>query len=303
MAKKNSCEAPRNYRRWDKGEVEVLRELYPDSPIDEVMTALPGRTKAVIRHKACRLGVKATKRKLSESHKRKNLSAETKRKMSEALKGRYISEKWRQKIAEALRGRQFSEEHKQKLSEAQKGEKHHFYGKHLSVEHRRKLSEANKGNKPWNTGHPPSEETKRKLSEVLTGRRFSEEHRRNLSENNSRYWKGKHHSEETKQKISDAQKGEKHHNWKNGSSFEPYSPDFNEKLKREIRERDNHICQICDTTREESVKKHHQVLSVHHIDGDKKNSDKKNLVTLCNPCNTKIEYLDVRPQFGMISDG
>lgn len=312
----------RNYRRWSNEEVKILRELYPDSSIDDIMMALPGRTKAVIRCKARRLGVKATKRKLSEIHKRENLSEETRRKMSESHKGKPLSEEHKRKLSEAQKGKHLSEEHKRKISESRKGEKHHYYGKHLSKEHRRKLSEANKGNKSWNKGQPQSEETKRKLSEAQKGEKG--------------FWYGKHHSEETKQKLSDALKGENHplygkplseehrrklsetrkgennpmygrtgensSNWRGGKSFEPYSPEFNEHLKREIRKRDNHSCQLCDMTGEESLEKYDRVLSVHHIDGDKKNSDKKNLVTLCSICNTKVEHWDVRPKFGMNDD-
>lgn len=52
------------------------------------------------------------------------------------------------------------------------------------------------------TGFKHSEETKQHLSEVLSGRKFSEEHRRNLSESH----KGRKHTEETKQKCSIAAK-------------------------------------------------------------------------------------------------
>lgn len=299
----------RKYRRWNNGEIKILRELYPDSPIDDIMMVLPGRTKAVIRCKARRLGVKATKRKMSEAHKRKNLSEETKRKMSEAQKGKHLSEEHKRKLSKALKGRHISDEHKRKISESRKGEKHPFYGKHLSEEHRRKLSEANKGNIPWNTGKTMSDEFCRKVSEAQKGEKgfwygkyHSEETKQKLSdalkgENHPLY--GKPLSEEAKRKLSETRKGEKNPNWNNGSSFEPYSPEFNEQLKREIRERDNHTCQSCGMTGEESLEKYRRVLSVHHIDGDKKNSDKKNLVTLCNICNTKVEHWDVRPKFGM----
>ena len=40
-------------------------------------------------------------------------------------------------------------------------------------------------------------------------------------------------------------KGEKNGNWNNGSSFEPYTVDWTETLKKSIRERDKYICQLC----------------------------------------------------------
>jgi len=60
-------------------------------------------------------------------------------------------------------------------------------------EHKRKLSEANKGQISW-----------------ATGKKFSAEHKRKMSENSARYWLGKHPSEETRSKISLALKGKKH---------------------------------------------------------------------------------------------
>lgn len=87
--------------------------------------------------------------------------------------------------------------------------------------------------------------------------------------------------------------GEKNPNWKGGLSFDEYSLDFNEGLKRKIRNRDGNICHICFKSSEDSV------LMCHHIDYDKKNSgfcDKvedregilnNNFITLCNSCHGK----------------
>jgi len=96
--------------------------------------------------------------------------------------------------------------------------------------------------------------------------------------------KGYKHSKKTKQAISNAHKGKKHFpqqgfqkghkfyaggekgwrkkgvplpessrlkisgknspRWQGGKSFEPYTTDWNNTLKRAIRERDNYICQL-----------------------------------------------------------
>ena len=58
----------------------------------------------------------------------------------------------------------------------------------------------------WNKGIPCSEETKKKISETLKGREHSEEWKRKINENSTRF-SGHHHSEETKRKISEANKG------------------------------------------------------------------------------------------------
>ena len=64
------------------------------------------------------------------------------------------------------------------------------------------------------TGKPRSSETKHKISETEKGRIFSLNHRKKLSENNARYWKGKSspmkgksHSEEAKEKNRQAHLG------------------------------------------------------------------------------------------------
>ena len=183
-------------------------------------------------------------------------------------------------------GKHHSEETKKKMSETRKGEKHPFYGKHHSEESRRKMSEVRKGKHH-------SEETKRKMGEIRKGKKlkpFSKEHKRKIGEAR----KGKHYSDETKRKMSESHKGhlvseetrrklseayrgEKSYLWKGGISFEPYSIDWTETLKRSIRERDHYFCQICWDYGD----------SVHHIDYNKKNCNPINLITLCNPCHVK----------------
>jgi len=95
---------------------------------------------------------------------------------------------------------------------------------------------------------------------------------------------GKHHTKETKSKIKKALLGlmvlDKNPNWNDGTSFEPYSIDWNESLKKSIRKRDNHICQLCN-------KKGN---TVHHIDYNKQNCSESNLITLCTGCNSKVNF-------------
>ena len=90
------------------------------------------------------------------------------------------------------------------------------------------------------------------------------------------------HTKETKNKIG--RKKEKHWNWKGGKSFEPYSLDWTETLRRSIRERDNYICQLCDKQQGDIAH------DIHHIDYDKQNCNPSNLITLCHSCNAKVNY-------------
>jgi len=78
--------------------------------------------------------------------------------------------------------------------------------------------------------------------------------------------------------------GKKSSNWQGGVSFGDYSIEFTNQLKREIRDRDHHECQLCHTIEEVL----NRLLDVHHIDYDKENCKKENLISLCRKCNVKV---------------
>ena len=190
-----------------------------------------------------------TKKKIGEASKGRKYSEETRKKMREAGRGRKPSAETRKKLSEALKGRKLSEETKRKLSEANKGKK-------LSEETKKKIGLAHIGNKN-RLGIKHSEETKKKMSEERKGRK---------------------HSEEARKKMSLSHSGEKCHFWKGGVSFEPYTTDWTETLRRSIRERDNYICQLCSQYGN----------AVHHIDYIKSNCNPDNLITLCISCNSRV---------------
>jgi len=164
-------------------------------------------------------------------------------------------------------------------------------GKEAADKIRKNTSERVKGDK--NPTCDP--EIAKKVSESLKS--YLKEHpEERIGENNAFY--GKNHTEEYKKyakeskigkrsyneeqyikKIENQPYGENHHFWKGGISFGEYSSDFNSKLKKEIKIRDNYTCCVCD--------KETQKLSIHHIDYDKKNSSKENLISLCNSCHSK----------------
>lgn len=109
------------------------------------------------------------------------------------------------------------------------------------------------------------------------GRKHTDEYKKWASE--SRKGKVSYNEEQYERKIENQPRGENSPMWKGGISFEPYSPDFNDKLKRKIKIRDDYTCSICD--------KKSQKLAVHHIDYDKLNSNEKNLISLCYSCHSK----------------
>ena len=130
-------------------------------------------------------------------------------------------------------------------------------------------------------------EQRKKIGDSQKGRKMSESFKRQASERmkgKPGFFKGKKHTEEWKENMSLNQSGEKHYNWQGGKSFEPYSVDWTNTLKRSIRERDFYTCQICKEPQGDIA------LAVHHIDYDKKNCNPINLIALCCSCHTKTNH-------------
>lgn len=75
-----------------------------------------------------------------------------------------------------------------------------------------------------------------------------------------------------------------------GEGNAPYPNKFNDNLKEFIRKRDNYSCQNCNMTEEEHIIVLGQNLHVHHIDYNKQNCKKENLITLCHQCNLRANY-------------
>lgn len=148
----------------------------------------------------------------------------------------------------------------------------------LSKETRLKISKANKG-------RIVSKEARKKISKANKGKIFSKEHCEKIRKAMIGKNKGKHHSKEELIKMSNATKGKNNPRWLGGISFFPYSIEFTKELKLKIRTRDNFKCQCCKITEKEHINKFKSVLSVHHINYDKQNSKKDNLITICNLCN------------------
>ena len=82
-----------------------------------------------------------------------------------------------------------------------------------------------------------------------------------------------------------ARSGENNANWQGGLNEQGYYL-FTNELKEEVRDRDNHTCQLCNIEEYKLEKK----LDIHHIDYDKENSIMSNLISLCHKCNLKVNY-------------
>lgn len=72
--------------------------------------------------------------------------------------------------------------------------------------------------------------------------------------------------------------------WQGGMSGVPYPIGWNKRLRKAIRERDNHECKRC------GAKEISRKFDVHHIDFDKNNVAASNLITLCSPCHTMTRF-------------
>lgn len=146
------------------------------------------------------------------------------------------------------------------------------------------MSEALKGN-TYSLGIRHSKETIAKMSKALIGNKRSLGKKRSketclkISKTNT----GKHRSEEACINISKAKKGENNPSYIDGTARSPYCREFNEILKFRIRQRDNHVCQICNN----DDKRLNRNLCIHHIDYNKENCKENNLISLCTSCHTK----------------
>jgi len=141
----------------------------------------------------------------------------------------------------------------------QKGQKIRLDIKH-TTESKKKIGKAMEGKQNC-LGRKLSEKTKKKISEwgiQNTGKRYKK-------------------YPNLKKQISEKMSGKNSPFWKGGISFEPYSVNWTETLKRAMRERDRYICQVCNSYGN----------TVHHIDYDKKNNNPNNLITLCASCHSK----------------
>jgi 5-methylcytosine-specific restriction endonuclease McrA len=153
----------------------------------------------------------------------------------------------------------------------------------------------------WNKGVPITEEAREK-TRLGVLKRYAEDptYRQRVSEATKKSITpemNKKNSERTKLLWQDEEyrrkfaitahrnkSGKNHWHYIDGSTMEHRPLEWNVRLKRIIRERDNRTCQICDRTESELKKQ----MVVHHIDGDKFNQDHSNLISLCAGCHTMV---------------
>ena len=123
-------------------------------------------------------------------------------------------------------------------------------------------------------GIPKSEEHKKSMRKP---KNLSKKQRDALSDRSRKLWEDG--------VFDDVHYGENNSSWKGGVS-QKYPREFY-KLRFAVKDRDNHVCQICGKNTYRSRYAH-----VHHIDGDKQNNDMENLILLCIHCHSKVHHVN-----------
>lgn len=180
-------------------------------------------------------------------------------------------------ISDSLTGKKLSKKHIEACRKSNTGKK-------LSDAHKKKIGKASIKvwkNLEFRKKHKiimNKDEIKKKCVKPHIGRIHSKEEKEKRKQSLIKYYQN---YPEIKEKTK--HKGKDNGMWNNGSSFEPYSTDWTEELKRKIRKRDNYTCQKCG----KKWKKGMINFDVHHKDYNKKNCKENNLITLCHPCHLK----------------
>ena len=195
---------------------------------------------------------------LSDGKRAKSCGCNKNKGINNPMFGKKLTEEHKQKIKEShkgMQGQKHSEEAKQKIREKaierlKNPENNSMYGKKHTEKAKQKMGKAKKG-KYLGVNNPMYGNSKYvRENNPFYGKKHTEETRQLMREKHIDYngennpMHGKKYTKEQRQNISNSLKGlligDKNGNWNNGSSFEPYSPEFNKELKQFILERDNY---------------------------------------------------------------
>lgn len=180
------------------------------------------------------------------------------------------------------------------------GERNPFFGKKHSEQTKEIIRQKA-------LGHKVSEIVRKKIAKRMKSRVFLEQTKQLLSQSKKLYWmsnRDRMRGEKNpmalatnREKVARKKKkywtehcneivGERNPNWNGGKSFEPYSPEFTEVLKRSVRQRDRYQCRRCGAD-EDGLG---YALSIHHINYNKKDNQPENLTSLCKACHSKTNF-------------
>jgi len=205
----------------------------------------------------CKCGQKVSKEenKFIRGHNRKGKTKETDESVE---RGAEKHSKWMKNGGASFVASFRTEDSFQKQAEKMQGRTKET---HVGV---RRMAEKHLGNIPWNKElTKETDERLKKVSERM--------------KNGGSTYAASFITEESRIRGGENRRGKNHGMWKGGISFEPYGLDFNNKLKKYIREKFNHTCIICESSAK----------IPHHIDYNKKNNQEDNFVLLCKKCHAK----------------
>ena len=123
-------------------------------------------------------------------------------------------------------------------------------------------------------GKKHTKKTKDKIKKLRKGKKWSKIIKQKISQSHI----GLKHTEKSKRKQSLSHGG-------TGIPYEltEYGSEFDNKLKEQVRFRDNYECQVCGCSQLENGRQ----LDCHHIDYNKMNNLLINLIALCHKCHMK----------------
>lgn len=161
-----------------------------------------------------------------------------------------------------------------------------FAARQIKLHTGRKFSsEAKKRLSTERMGRVHSPETRLKISQTQKGRPVPLRRRKLLSAASKRLWSQPSYRARACKAMKGKHAGSKHPMWQGGKSFEEYSYEFKTVLNKMIKTRDGGNCRnpFCKHSK-------CRTMHVHHIDYDKKNDTRSNLITLCLFCHMKSNH-------------
>ena len=178
------------------------------------------------------------------------------------------------------------------ISEISKGKNNHFYGYHHTKEAKKHIGDAHRGKNNYMYGRIFTTEEREKMSKDRKKCKIEKELLEAL------YFGNNYTIEKIAEltgfcpatifnKMNEYGIERKYVFWNNIlTPYTSYPLEFNNSLRKRIRDRDNHTCKECNITEDELGYK----LSVHHIDYNKQNSKSENLISLCRSCHSKTGF-------------
>jgi hypothetical protein len=266
-------------KKYTQEELNFITNNYKTMSNDDIGAEL-GLTREAIRKKLKRMGLKKTPEEIKKNYQDNTHKCGFKG-IFHPLYGTHRPDELKNKLSGLYKDKTFEER----------------FGAKRAEELKEKMSLSHIGTIPWNkdlkgdevkkhyengqfpnTGKifgPLSEEAKRKISVGNTGKKRTDEWKKNYSESLI---------------LSGSRALEKNSNWQDGKSFEPYPKEYNKKFKQLIKQREGLLCIKCGMKEEDSKIIFKRGLDTHHINYNKQLTVKENCCCLCKRCHIETNF-------------